>query len=460
MATLETNQMRRAHRVNIPLTVIVNKEAYTTKDWSMTGVGLIDLPLELEFNEIIDAHLIVTLEDARIEMPVQLQFKVKRENISGFEFHKISEKNKRVLREFLELSIEGKLDQVDGLISIYNEPIIDTPIKESVVLSDEEETYLKKAFDKRAKLYIQFGVAFFILLILTIYYNTTYIYRSIGIVSGNFVKISPSTSGKIVQVYVKIGDRIQKNSLLFELDNTEILNKISIINAKLHNLKHSLQRKNTPQSYEVLNLLQKDFKKKKQAYRSAQELYKKRYITKHDLENSYSLYTKSKLKYLAEKNKIAILGSSSAIESNLITLITKLELDKENLLNQLNYIRIFSSAEGTLYTLKAEVGNYIHAGDETMVIETDAPSYVVCKVKQDESLKIYKGMEVKVYSQAKDRTFAAHVETIGNLSLNTQSQITNEVSLKEITVKIVFEDTNLKLPLNERVKVWFYRPLF
>jgi multidrug resistance efflux pump len=123
-------------------------------------------------------------------------------------------------------------------------------------------------------------------------------------------------------------------------------------------------------------------------------------------------------------------------------------------------LRIFSSVEGTLYTLKAEVGSYIHAGDETMVIETDAPSFIVCKVKQDESLKIYKGMEVKVYSQTKDRTFAAHVETIGNLSLNTQSQITNEVSLKEITVKIVFDDTNLKLPLNERVKVWFYRPLF
>ena len=134
MAIIESNQMRRAHRVDIPLTVVIDKKAYRTKDWSMTGVGIENLDREMQKDEIISASLVLALQDARIEMPVSLQFKINRDNISGFEFHKIAEKNKRVLKEFLELSIEGRLNQTDNLISIYNEPIIDTPIKESVVL--------------------------------------------------------------------------------------------------------------------------------------------------------------------------------------------------------------------------------------------------------------------------------------------------------------------------------------
>ena len=58
------------------------------------------------------------MQDAKLEIPIKLQFKVKRDTSSGFEFVDLTEKNKRILREFLELSIEGRLDQTDGLLSI------------------------------------------------------------------------------------------------------------------------------------------------------------------------------------------------------------------------------------------------------------------------------------------------------------------------------------------------------
>ena len=46
MATIESNQMRRAHRVDIPLTIVINNKAYKSKDWSMTGAGVENLELE------------------------------------------------------------------------------------------------------------------------------------------------------------------------------------------------------------------------------------------------------------------------------------------------------------------------------------------------------------------------------------------------------------------------------
>ncbi len=460
MAVIESNQMRRAHRVNIPLIIVVDSVAHKSKDWSMTGAGIEDLALELSKDEIIDASIVLSMQEAKIEIPIKLQFKIKRNNVSGFEFYEMSPKTKRVLREFLELSIEGKLEDIDGILSIYNEPIIDSPIKESVVLSDEEESVLKQAFVKRSRLYIKLGIAFFMVLLMTIYYNLTYIYRSIGTVSGNFVKISPSVSGKLQKIAVKVRDRVHPKTLLFELDDKMVLNQIDIIEEKLADLKNSHKpvTLSNQSNTQVLSLLKKDMNRNYAAYKSAKNLYESKLITISDFQKISNNYDKTKIKYLQEKNRFQRVDRRQYSSSNMISLITELELKRADLINKLNYLRVFSESEGIVYAIKLNVGNYVGSSDEVMVLETNEASFIVCKLKQDESVEINSGMKVKVYSPSTDETYSATIETIGNLSLNTESEITNEVSLKEVTIKVVF-DNDIRLPLNERVKVWFYRPL-
>lgn len=462
MATVESNQMRRAHRVNIPLIIVIDKKAYQSKDWSMTGAGIDDLDIKLEINDVIDASIVLALQEAKIEMPIKLKYKVQRGSVSGFEFEQISEKNKKVLREFLELSIEGKLDHVDGLLNIYNEPIIDTPIKESVVLSDEEESVLKQAFLKRSNFYIKAGIVFLILLFSTIYYNTSYVYRSIGTVSGNFIKISSGVTGKISKIHVKVGDTVRPKELLFELDDTMILSKIDILERKLADLRLiGGNTKNTTQrNHQILNILKRDMDKTYASYSSAKKLYKNRIISISNLQRVEAIYSKAKVKYLQEKNKVKENQNKASGSLSVISLITQFELQREELINALNYLRIFSETSGRVYAIKSYEGNYIGSSDEAIVLETNQSSFVVCKLKQEESLNIRNGMTVKIYSSRTDQTYSGTIQTIGNLSLNTQSEITNEVSLKEVTVKIVFNDKTLILPLNERVKVWFYRPIF
>jgi len=167
------------------------------------------------------------------------------------------------------------------------------------------------------------------------------------------------------------------------------------------------------------------------------------------------------VKYLQEKNRFDrqnVQPQNSG--TGLISLITELELKREQLIDTLNYLRVFSETEGSVYAIKSSKGNYVGSSDEVIVLETEETSFVVCKLSQDEATKIQNGMAVKIYSSSTNETYAGHIQTIGNLSLNTESQVTNEVSLKEVTIKIVFDEKSVKLPLNERVKVWFYRPLF
>ncbi len=462
MAVIESNQMRRAHRVDIPLIIVIAGVAYHLKDWSMTGVGVENLNLELKYDEVIEVSLVLAMQEAKLEIPVRLQFKIKRDNISGFEFAQISEKNKRVLREFLELSIEGKLEQVDGLLSIYNEPVIDTPIKESVMLSDEEDSALKQAFVKRSKLYIKLGIIFFLLLVATIYYNTSYVFRSIGTVSGNFVKISPGISGKLKKIDVRIGETVHKKDLLFELDDKMTLNQIDIIDGKLADLNSfkSTSSVNERGNEQVLNLLKRELNRSFKAYKSAKELYMRRIISINDFRKVEDSYSRIKVKYLQEKNRYERIVTNSNDNSSIMSLITQLQLRREELINKLNYLRVVSQTDGRVYAIKSNVGSYVGSSDEVMVIETNGASFVVCKLKQEEAVRIQNGMKVKVYSSSTNKTYPATIQAVGNLALNTNSEITNEVSLKEVTVKVMFDDKQLKLPLDERVKVWFYRSIF
>ena len=462
MAVIESNQMRRAHRVDIPLIIVIAGVAYHSKDWSMTGVGVENLNLELKYDEVIEVSLVLAMQEAKLEIPVRLQFKIKRDNISGFEFAQISEKNKRVLREFLELSIEGKLEQVDGLLSIYNEPVIDTPIKESVMLSDEEDSALKQAFVKRSKLYIKLGIIFFLLLVATIYYNTSYVFRSIGTVSGNFVKISPGISGKLKKIDVRIGETVHKKDLLFELDDKMTLNQIDIIDGKLADLNSfkSTSSVNERGNEQVLNLLKRELNRSFKAYKSAKELYMRRIISINDFRKVEDSYSRIKVKYLQEKNRYERIVTNSNDNSSIMSLITQLQLRREELINKLNYLRVVSQTDGRVYAIKSNVGSYVGSSDEVMVIETNGASFVVCKLKQEEAVRIQNGMKVKVYSSSTNKTYPATIQAVGNLALNTNSEITNEVSLKEVTVKVMFDDKQLKLPLDERVKVWFYRSIF
>ncbi|MEA1918420.1 MAG: biotin/lipoyl-binding protein [Campylobacterota bacterium] len=449
---VESNQMRRSHRVNVPIHAIIDKTLYTCKDWSLTGIGVSELKEEYTPDSIIEASLLLKFTEARLEIPVNLKFRASRNGISGFEFVDLSESNRRVLREYLELSIEGRLENADGLLSIYNEPIIDSPIKESVTLSDAEETKLSHAYKKRAGLYMGLGVMLFFLIITTIYYNVQYVYRSIGVISGNFIKISPTVSGKISKINVKVGDRVEPNTLLFELDENAVIDKIDIIDEKLNLLNGDIK---TTTNTTLVNLLHSDYKESSNKYKKMNELYSRHMVTSTELLRVKEKYQRDKVRYLQEQDKYASRNNSRSI----LALKTEMELRKAELLNTLRYLRVSADNHGSIYAIKSNIGNHVGSGDEVVVLQTNDQPYVVCKVYREEALSIQTGMKAEVYIPSLDQTVLASVETLGNLSINTESMISNEVSLREVTVKLSFIEPIHSLPLNERVKIWFYKPL-
>ncbi|MBN2894987.1 MAG: HlyD family efflux transporter periplasmic adaptor subunit [Campylobacterales bacterium] len=454
--THEANQMRRSHRVTIPLYIRLGQTLYTTNDWSMTGVGIKGVETTYTHDEIVESSLLLQFTEARLEIPVKLQFKNSRNDIAGFEFVSLGESNRKVLREYLELSIEGRLQNTDGILGIYNEPIVETPVKESVMLSDAEAGILERAFQKRVRLYTIVGTLFVFLILTTIYYNTQYVYRSIGVISGNFIKISPAVSGKMSDLHVSIGDSVSEGALLFELDERMTVDKIEIIDQKLL-LLGPAQPQPEPSSDALRAMLQQERNTLDKRLRQTKMLVDQRLLTQAELDRAQDALLKADIRLEQERQRD---GGGESQSKALLALKTELELRRAELINELGYRRVFAPVSGKVYAIKSSIGNYVGSSDEVMVLQTKNAPFVVCKLLKEETVDIYSGMAARIYVPSLDQTFDATVEAIGNLAINTQSMLSDEVSLKEITVKLRFSAPLHDGQLNERVKVWFSRPLF
>ena len=118
MISREANLPRKAMRVAIPLFVDIDGRTYAAHDWSTTGVGLAELERVPDDDELLAARLSFPMLESTLLIPVQLRFRGLHEGIAGFEFHELSARNRRILRHYIELSLDGKLGDVDDIVAV------------------------------------------------------------------------------------------------------------------------------------------------------------------------------------------------------------------------------------------------------------------------------------------------------------------------------------------------------
>ncbi len=179
--TTESNQMRKSHRVDLPLTVQIDGVSYKTKDWSMNSIGILDLTEDLEAGQVIESQCMFPMIDSMIVLNIKLEFKRRFKNCYGFEFIGLSPQVHRVLRQYIELVMEGKLNGLEDVVSVLTMPMLDTPLEDALTLSDEEEGVMAKHFKSGSTVAIVGGVFFLFILLATLFYNTSYRVDGIGV---------------------------------------------------------------------------------------------------------------------------------------------------------------------------------------------------------------------------------------------------------------------------------------
>jgi len=492
MATItqELNHQRKAHRITIPIMISIDHATFNVLDWSTTGLRIEDrddiLANSLKLNDEIKAMLI--LPTGKSSVVLELTIVLRNLKNLGCEITEMEEKNRRVLRHYATMSIEGNGQRIEDLMSDITMANVQTPIKDSIALTEDESKEIHMSFIKKVIFYGVAGLLLFITVMATFMYNYAVVYHEPGLSTGNSETYMASKKGKITDLYIEKGSPVTPGMLLYQINNEDENYALKVEYERLSSLKHKLEKNN-----EILKKYRSDYSKVKRgssrfhgqdaidyeleydaqlkSYERAKTLYEKRLITLshfNDATEKFQLFMK---KYNKGTSTLTDIGSQNIslaeYEENVLALennsygisksIKRSELKITNLKRRLDEYLGVAKHTGTVHSIKHRKGDYVDYGDKILVVETDEKPYILTKMMSYDAVNISIGQECIVYSKNEERKYKGVVTGIGYSATDTQTKTTTEISQNEIPVRIELIDDDVRFHLNYRVDIWIMR---
>ena len=433
MLITEANFHRKSHRVDVPLFVEVGDKTYQAVDWSIGGLAIRSEELKYSNGELVAAQILLPLGNAKLILDVQLVTRRVEPDKVGFEFKELSPKNRRILRHFIQMYVDGKIDNAEDLIAISTAPEVITPLNDALNLSEENTEILLRGFKRRGLVAAGLIIVFAITFITVLFYNTTYRLETTGVVVGNVDRITANYGGELLQIDAKMDTFVKAGSPLFHLRNIGASSKFSSGKSGRFSSNTSLNAEK-----ELLVSLKQEMISHQGAYHNALTLFKQHLITRKDLENVENGYRTSRTAYHRQKTLIDSVGPDGVV------------IGGEPL-----YPIIRAKHDGQVIAISGNPGSYVGASDVVVILQrNDKAPQVIISVANKDVLNLHIGMESKIYVPFQDMSYTAVITAIGRAATNTASTESMEASLNETLVTLSFEDTSVRLPFDSRVKVW------
>ncbi len=438
--------------------VTIGEQTYRVRDWSLTGIGIEGFLQTPEPGEVLEAILILPMTDSTLSLRVELRFVRRHGEVAGFEYHELSQRNRRILRHYIELAVEGKLDNVEDLIAVATAPEINTPIQDALNLSDLEEENLVARFRLHSTFAITAAVIFILLVIATLFYNTTYRISATGVVTGNLRKISAGVNGLVSRVQVHENELVEPQQPLVGIRDEQFDRQVASLEQRQLRLREKLAILESSKSDPHVRLLEelRTFAKvREEELEKARKLFSERLITSKDLGYVENQYRQALVNLTRELESSGV--GNRAREAERVVLRRSLEeLDRrlEELHAKGAEKTVLSPVSGMIFNMPVEVGQRVTAGMTVALLEEDKAPFVLIRLLNSDAIKLKPGMKANVVVPFLDREYGAMVDAIGYSAVNSEVSFSQEASLNETLVKLVLDDPDVRLPANTRVKVW------
>ncbi len=454
----EKNSMRKSYRTTMPLYIVIDQQSHRALDWSLTGAAIKSLDMPFKPGETIEGVILLKMPDASVSIPVKLKHIYTQNGRTGFSFENLSEKNRNVLRRFIDLSIEGKIDNADDVIAVYEEPAVETPVQAPVKLQDEEARALKSSFLRASLRYILLGVALLAVLGLLLFYNLRYSYEGSGIVMGNDYKIYPLQSAIVSRVYVKEGSFVKKEDPLIQLDSSEIQYQIALLESqekealkRYNNAKKSLENQSAVPNSGLIKLLQSRVSESYRELQNAKKQFDQRLITKAVLDQVRGNYLDARAKLENAKVDSKILRKKLGNSPQNLEAPNTQETDVKirYLKNLLKQYRVTAPVSGIVYEIYTTEGQQALASKPLMALWIRKKPYIVVNVPNSYLSDISEGAKVDIVDKKRRKNYEGVVTKIGSVNESLDAE-TFSVTIKPS----VSLDT---LAPHQRVEVLFRR---
>ena len=460
MITREPNSKRKSLRVAIPLYVEIGGATYGVSNWSTTGIGIVGLASEPEPATIIPARISFPMLESTLTIAVDLVFRARHDEVFGFDFHELSARNKRVLRHYIELSVDGKLGDVEDIVAVASSPVTASPIELPLNLAQPAPYGTLQAFRKRNYAAVVAGLAVLGIVASLLFYNFAYKIEGTGFVSGSVDRVTANYDGRLTKVLATPQSFVEANAPLFTVENpalNALRTEVELMEQQLALLTKEQNRVlqvRLGAEAGLLSSLRQDTSVREQELSNARKLYERGVISQVDLMRVATELTDQRTNYLRQVAEGASRTATFEAGDQLARLRMELAGKKMLLARQATDQTVLAPRKGKVFAVDKVAGEYVSARDPVVLLESDVTPSVLLRLPNDDALKLKLGMPATVYVPFEDRRYQATISAIGLAAVNAASLPTMEGGLNETLVKLEFDDKKVRLPANARVNVW------
>jgi len=232
-------------------------------------------------------------------------------------------------------------------------------------------------------------------------------------VEARFVPILPRIAGYVKALHVEDYSEVKKDSLLAEIDDSELALQLEEMEADLAQAETDIQnarasQTNTGASINSakanLEVAQTRKDKAQHDFERDQNLFKDGAITQKQFDDSKANLDVATKQLEATKNDVNVAQTKTGIiEAQLKKAEAQIAVKKARIEQQklkLSYTKIYSTADGKIGKRNVDVGQFVQAGAPLFTIINDKQFWVVANFKETQLEHVKIGQEVEIKMDA------------------------------------------------------------
>mgnify|MGYP000386246615 CR=1 FL=1 len=494
----EKNQIRKSHRIQLPAHAYIDECKCSILDWSLEGFKC-EVP-ESGLSDDWEGQVTFVLPLAGMNVTFDALARVRRidDQEAGFSFEALNDKSKMLLKAYIQANIEGKIDDVQGIIAKVDAAEI--PIETERPLTVAEQTAYKRTFRSRAILYWLLGLFAVGLVMFILYNNLSRAVSTRAVVSGALIDMAPEVGGFLEKISVVDGENVKKGQLLFAIDDDAMRRDLEQIKLRINVEKQELELLYTllqeeeralglyrsAADHEVemvqqkiagtrakIELAEKEFKR-------AEALVKSGAVSRSfwDLRRKEYLEEKAELAELQEELELAQRNARSAKDGKYLSdgaargqlreIRGRIQVQQKTLelrqyemlkaLSRLQMTRVTSPRDGMVYSIKRVDGTFLRPGESVLTLMvTDTRPWVLARFTFEEAKRLAPGNEAEVYVPSSGHFLTGVIQAIGHHAMAAGGVVSQdlETSMSEVPVKVLLDrdDPSLVPGLGVEVRV-------
>lgn len=484
----EKNQLRKSHRIQLPAHVFIQGKRCRIIDWSLEGFRS-ELPeggLPDEWEGQVT--FVLPLSGMNVTFDALAHVRRVEDKEAGFSFEALNDKSKMLLKAYIQATIEGRIDDVQGIIAKVEAAEI--PVETERPLTVQEQTAYRQTFRSRAIFYWVFGLVCVGLVGFVLYNNLSRAVSVRAVVSGALVDMASEVGGYLKNVAVIDGQTVKKGQLLFVVDDSQMRRdldqtklRINVEKQELELLYTMLQEEEralglyrSAADHEVEMVQQKIAGTKakielaEKEFQRAEALLKSGAVSRSfwDQRRKELLEEEAELAELQEEFQLAKRNAKSAKDGKYLSdgaargqlreIRGRINVQQESLelqrfqlrdsLARLQLARITSPRDATVYSIKRVEGTFLRPGESvlTLMIDDTRP-WVLARFTFEEAMRLAPGEKAEIFVPSSSVALTGTIQAIGHHAMAAGGVVSQdlEISMSEVPVKVLLDQDDIHL---------------